>query len=100
MAEKNKFFMRNNSYICLYMVLLRTFFSILFILCVGSVYAQYIPASIDKTLDVFLSELESNHLIEHYNQSAYTYSEKQIYSLLQEAELNGRSQNTRSGMVS
>lgn len=94
MAEKNKFFIRNNSYICLYMALLRTLFT-LFILSVGFVNAQYIPTNIDRTLHLFLIEMESNHLIEHYNQSAYTYSQKQIYGLLQEAELNGRYQNAR-----
>lgn len=70
-------------------------FSILILLISSSVFGQFIPLRFDNHFALFLEELEGIHAIENYRQSSMVQSEKYIFNLLSEAELNSRQLNMR-----
>ncbi|MFB6319341.1 hypothetical protein [Saccharicrinis sp. FJH54] len=69
--------------------------TILFLFISISGFAQYIPVSPDQHLYSFLNELESEHIIDNFNQSSFGWSEKYVYDLFRQAEYNSRSLNQR-----
>ena len=69
--------------------------TILFLLVSVYGFAQYVPVSPDNHLLLFLNELETEHIIDNFNQSSFEWSQKSIYNILENAEYNTRDLNQR-----